>query len=115
MTTETLTKGRPFVAVRSDKQPRMEEQLAEHGAPVYLFDWDQRPRAFETERMLDRVIEQLKAREFDPERDALVLSGQLVYVSVLLAAALMEHGRVNLLVFDAVNERYVARSMGKKT
>jgi hypothetical protein len=44
-----------------------------------------------------------------------VLSGQLVYVSVLLAAALMEHGRVNLLVFDAVNERYVARSMGKKT
>ena len=113
-TAGTAVKGRPFVVVENDRQPKLAEQLAEHGAPVYLFEWSKRPRAFEVDKMLDLTVAALRAREFDPARDSLVLTGQLVYVSVLLAAATMEHGRVRVLVFDAVNERYVARSLGRR-
>jgi len=113
MSTATKT-GRPFVAVTSERNLALATQLDGHGEPVFLFEWRSRPRPFEPEKILELTIAALRARDFDPDSDAVVFTGQLVYVATLLAAVMMEHGRANVLVFDAVNERYVARRMKKR-
>lgn len=116
MKTQSATEKpcRPVVAVTSERQTGVTDQLREHGQPVFLFEWRQRPRALEPEKVLEAMIGALRRVEFDPDVDAVVMTGQLVYVSSLLSAVLLEHRRANLLVFDAVNERYLARRVRLK-
>lgn len=100
---------RPILVMQDQRQKCIDEQLASFGDAHYLFEYRNRPRAFEAQRCIETMISRLQEINFNPDKDFIVMTGQLIYVSLLLTAAISSYSKLHILIFDAANERYVMR------
>ena len=88
----------------------------EHGEIVYLLTGDEQPSPFRPENVVDDFTNRLDELEFNPERDYIALSGPAFLTSMLLATVCKRCDRhVNVLLFDATNDRYVSRPFTAKS
>lgn len=51
------------------------------------------------------------AKAIDPDRDYIAVTGNTLTVALAVSAAMGEHGKVRLLIFDARSSRYVERTI----
>ena len=86
-------------------------QAKEFGDVVYLFPVEgDRPGIFDPLLLL-AIRRKLETLRFDASSDWVVAAGSVVLVSHLLAVVAVDHGEVNLLLFDAETREYRPRSI----
>lgn len=61
------------------------------------------------------LLNELRNIDFDPAIDFIVVSGEMVAVSVALAAIAAEYGGVSLLCYDARSRNYTKVTVGDET
>ena len=64
---------------------------------------------FQTDQLNQALCATAKA--IDPDRDYIAVTGNTLTVSLAISAAMAEHGKVRLLIFDARSSRYVERTI----
>ena len=82
------------------------------GRIEYLFQpEDRRPSSFYVEAYTQAVVDQLTALQFDPQRDCIAIAGSLVAMAVSLAAIFSRWPTINVLMYSAVESRYMKRTL----
>lgn len=81
----------------------------EYGAVLFATGTDVTP--YRTEEFIDAVVDYFDEIDFDATTDYIGLSGSTTGVSLLLACAVANYGRVRVLLFEQRNARYVMREV----
>lgn len=98
------------VIFATDRQRKDISGAEQHGELVFLLTGSEQPSPFRPEDVAYRFAARLREINFDPDRDCIALTGPVFLVSMFLASAVTWcDGRVNVLLFDATNDRYVLR------
>jgi 3-mercaptopyruvate sulfurtransferase SseA len=71
-----------------------------------------RPSVWDTDRLTEETIRKFNRLGFKPEEDALAYVGSGVLVATTLAALVGHYGRVQVVLFDNKNQKYIARTLG---
>lgn len=99
MTLEMKTKRRAVVAM---PMPRFDVSKArDYGPVVYLFKNPRDVSAMSGQAAMDKIAARLREIEFDQREDAVVMTGQVAVVAMLLLAAWNGSTPVRCLLFDA--------------
>jgi len=75
-----------------------------YGKIIYLID-DYLP-PFDPDKTIERIRFELDQAKFNPNQDAIVLTGASILVSMFLAVLTFDYGKVKTLLFDARTGRY---------
>ena len=85
---------------------------AVHGEIVFLFNrGDNKPNIFD-DRFQDAIDERLTAIDYDPDRDYIVASGQLIAILTMVGLLTAAYGEIRVLVFSASDRKYVVKTIG---
>jgi hypothetical protein len=83
------------------------------GRVSYIFDDDNsRPSIWNNAKLRTAVLAALQKFSYNPEQDYLILTGQVVLLSFIVAIIANEYGPFKALVFDAPNRAYQERVFG---
>ena len=94
--------------------PRFDVRKAEvHGTVTYLFQSSAEIPIFGGQSSLMKMIQALEKIEYDAKTDFIVQTGQIALVSMMTLAAseCSSDGSVRILIFDARDNSYRARSL----
>lgn len=85
---------------------------ADHfGEVVTLFEkHGTRPSIFQLDAFSMAVVRSLQANDYDPAVDYLCLTGSVIACALMLASVAATYGAVNVLLFSAGDEQYVAKT-----
>ena len=73
-----------------------------------------RPSVFDAESFGRKMLEELAARGYDPQRDYFVLTGSTLAVSIAFAALAVQYGAFKTLAYNSAMERYVEKDFDAK-
>ena len=76
-------------------------KAAEYGVVTYLFDDHKMLNAMSGQAAMRRIMSRMRDIEFDPREDAIVMTGQVSIVAMLVLAAWDCLNPVRALIFDA--------------
>ena len=100
-----MTDTRVFLA---EESRRFDSSSAErYGVLTYLSA--ERLDPFDTTGIVDLLDRALSEHGFDPSRDYVCMTGNMLVVSIFLSVVLSTSGRVRVLMFDARNSHYCER------
>ena len=93
---------RAFVLQPSNKY---DISMAEaYGEIVYLIDEYLSP--FDPDKTIQRMRDELNRLKFNPDEDAIVLTGASILISVFLSVLAYDYHKVKTLLFDARTGKY---------
>jgi 2-methylaconitate cis-trans-isomerase PrpF len=99
MTPKMKTRKRAVVAM---PMPRFDVTKArEYGPVTYLFENPRDVSAMSGQAAMDKIAQRLREISFDQQEDAIVMTGQVAIVAMLLLAAWDGVSPVRCLLFDA--------------
>jgi len=75
-----------------------------YGEIKYLIDEYLSP--FDPDKTIQRIRDALDEVGFDPDQDAIVLTGASILVSMFLSVLTFDYGKVKTLLFDARTAKY---------
>lgn len=102
------TKARAFFPTYNQ---RFDLSSAEKFGEVTFLVKSDIPSPFRTQELVERLETELSLLEFNPSVDYIGLTGSTIHVSLLTAAVAANHEVFNVLMFDAVEDRYVIREI----
>ena len=85
---------------------------AMHGRVEYIFDESHsRPYIF-ADTLTEAIERRLKAMQFDPDKDRLILSGNIVAVSAMISVVCADYGWCTALAYDTKIKAYHEMLLG---
>lgn len=88
------------------------KNASDFGDVTYIYDErDERPGIWSPE-FVPVAVQDLIAKDFDPEHDYFVVVGNMVPLAMLLCGLVARFGRINALLFSATERSYVHRRLG---
>lgn len=85
-------------------------KAGEFGTPIYLLNEPPR-NPFDPQTIVASVEARLENQDFNAHEDFLVLTGNMTFVSVMLATVAASYGVVRMLIFDAQASQYIPRTV----
>lgn len=82
-----------------------------YGRPVEIFLNGERKPPIWSNSFLDEISDRMEIHDFKPERDYVVVVGQMVPVVLWLTHLVSMYDTVNLLLFDASQSEYVHKAV----
>jgi len=106
---------RPRVFFIERPRPNISMSKArDFGDTVIVFDTnDRRCSIFDAEGFGRALLERLEEAQFAPAQDHVCIAGSMVTVAVGIAAIVAKYSRVSLLLYNANQDEYVPRFVGK--
>lgn len=101
-----------FVPTRSPKFEQGLEYAREFGELIDLcIEGGPKVNPFKTHEAISIILRRLDEVDFDGDRDFVAVTGGAILVTLVALAAYERSEGVKLLLFDAVNSRYVERTI----
>lgn len=117
MTATKSVTGRVFLFEPPNSDKIDVSAAAQYGQIDYLFRPRQgektRSSIFDTEKLADEIVSALEAKEYDPAKDYLCVSGHINSIIILTATAVAEYGLIRALLFDTRERNYIVRELGR--
>lgn len=83
------------------------------GAVITLFPAEYpRSSVFSGQELTKQVLERLHELDYNPRKDYLCITGNVVPIANLIAAAASFYGEILVLVYDKLARRYVVNLLG---
>lgn len=93
---------RVFILQKSNKYDV--SAAGSYGEIVYLIDDYLAP--FDPDKTIQHIRHKLNETNFDPNEDAIALTGASILVSMFLSVLTYDHRKIKTLLFDARTEKY---------
>jgi hypothetical protein len=76
------------------------------GKLVYLFEEDENLPPFQPEVTISTIRDKLDRIGFNPNEDAVALTGPMIIVTYFMSVLIFKFGKVKTLLFDAKQSKY---------
>jgi len=90
-------------------------QAEAYGSITYVFDKGETRVSIWDVMFTDSVLDALDAKGFNPVRDYIVVTGNMVTLTLAITAMVSTYGSIRALLYSATERAYVLRLLGETT